>query len=131
VVARNHQVLGVNRAVDSVIRQEALKEQIPIDQRLVHRVGQIDVADPPLLKSSVAEQDSPQEETIDQTVVAEKLERYRTTRDLPLIERAQPRSWPVGCVLAYARKRKIVLDAFLCGEGSPGCARQFLVLDHD
>ena len=29
VVARNHQVLGVNRAVASVIRQEELKRAVP------------------------------------------------------------------------------------------------------
>ena len=34
VVARNHQVLGVNRAVASVERQEELKRQYPPDQRL-------------------------------------------------------------------------------------------------
>jgi type I restriction enzyme R subunit len=35
VVARNHQVLGVNSAVDSVIRQEELKRQIPPGERLI------------------------------------------------------------------------------------------------
>jgi type I restriction enzyme, R subunit len=38
VVARNHQVLGVNRAVDSVKRQEALKREFPPERRLAHRV---------------------------------------------------------------------------------------------
>ena len=38
VVARNHQVLGVNRVVASVSRQEALKQQFPPEQRLRHRV---------------------------------------------------------------------------------------------
>lgn len=38
VVARNHQVLGVNRAVESVMRQEELKAQFPPDKRLQHRV---------------------------------------------------------------------------------------------
>ena len=35
VVARNHQVLGVNNAVASVLRQETLKREIPPDQRLL------------------------------------------------------------------------------------------------
>src|SRR5437773_3733860 len=35
IVARNHQVLGVNNAVASVLRQEELKRQFPEDQRLV------------------------------------------------------------------------------------------------
>ncbi len=38
VVARNHQVLGVNRAVASVQRQEALKREFPPEQRLRRRV---------------------------------------------------------------------------------------------
>ena len=38
VIARNHQVLGVNRAVDSVVRQEELKLEFPRDQRLRRRV---------------------------------------------------------------------------------------------
>ena len=38
VVARNHQVLGVNNAVASVIRQEELKLQFPLEQRLNSRV---------------------------------------------------------------------------------------------
>ena len=38
VIARNHQVLGVNRAVASVARQEELKLQFPPDRRLLHRV---------------------------------------------------------------------------------------------
>lgn len=35
IVARNHQVLGVNRAVDSVVRQEQLKKRFPVAERLV------------------------------------------------------------------------------------------------
>ena len=35
VVARNHQVLGVNNAVESVVRQEELKKQFPLSERLV------------------------------------------------------------------------------------------------
>jgi type I restriction enzyme R subunit len=38
VVARNHQVLGVNRAVGSVVRQEELKQEFPPGKRLQHRV---------------------------------------------------------------------------------------------
>ena len=37
VVARNHQMLGVNQAVASVVRQEALKREFPTGQRLTHR----------------------------------------------------------------------------------------------
>lgn len=35
IVARNHQVLGVNNAVASVIRQEKLKRQYPVSQRIL------------------------------------------------------------------------------------------------
>ena len=41
VIARNHQVLGVNRAVASVARQEELKLEFPPDQRLRHRVVEL------------------------------------------------------------------------------------------
>jgi type I restriction enzyme R subunit len=50
IVARNHQVLGVNNAVDSVLRQEALKREIPPEKRLLeYRVPMPDLrkaADP-------------------------------------------------------------------------------------
>jgi type I restriction enzyme R subunit len=35
IVARNHQVLGVNNAIESVRRQEELKRRIPADKRLI------------------------------------------------------------------------------------------------
>ena len=41
VIARNHQVLGVNRAVASVSRQEDLKLEFPPEQRLRHRVVEL------------------------------------------------------------------------------------------
>jgi type I restriction enzyme R subunit len=41
VIARNHQVLGVNRAVASVERQEELKREFPPGRRLEHRVIQL------------------------------------------------------------------------------------------
>jgi type I restriction enzyme R subunit len=41
VVARNHQVLGVNAAVDSVRRQEELKKQFPPEKRLTYRVVEV------------------------------------------------------------------------------------------
>ena len=37
IVARNHQVLGVNNAVASVLRQEELKHEFPVEQRLTYR----------------------------------------------------------------------------------------------
>lgn len=43
VIARNHQVLGVNRAVASVVRQEELKREIPVDKRLLHRIVELPI----------------------------------------------------------------------------------------
>ncbi len=44
VVARNHQVVGVNRAVASVARQEELKQRFPPGERLRHRVVELPLA---------------------------------------------------------------------------------------
>ena len=41
VVARNHQLLGVNQAVAAVVRQEALKRQFPAGERLKHRTVEL------------------------------------------------------------------------------------------
>jgi len=41
VIARNHQVLGVNAAVESVRRQEKLKKQFPPEKRLSYRVVEV------------------------------------------------------------------------------------------
>ena len=51
VVARNHQVLGVNHAVASVARQEELKREFPPEKRLRHRVVEL-----PLERRAIAEQ---------------------------------------------------------------------------
>lgn len=51
VIARNHQVLGVNRAVASVAYQEDLKREFPPETRLRHRVIEL-----PLEKRAVADQ---------------------------------------------------------------------------
>ena len=60
VVARNHQVLGVNRAVASALHQEELKKQFPLDQRLTYRIIQLpreEVTDGEVL--SLAQADEP------------------------------------------------------------------------
>ncbi|MXX74482.1 MAG: type I restriction endonuclease subunit R [Holophagales bacterium] len=41
VIARNHQVLGVNRAIESVRKQEELKQEFPVGRRLKHRVVEL------------------------------------------------------------------------------------------
>ena len=44
VVARNHQLLGVNQAVAAVVRQEQLKREFPPAERLKHRVIELPVS---------------------------------------------------------------------------------------
>lgn len=43
VIARNHQVLGVNLAVASVAHQESLKKEFPPEKRLRHRIVELPV----------------------------------------------------------------------------------------
>ena len=50
VIARNHQVLGVNRAVASVAYQENLKREFPPEKRLLHRVIEL-----PLERRAIAD----------------------------------------------------------------------------
>jgi type I restriction enzyme R subunit len=60
VVARNHQVLGVNQAVASVVRQEELKREFPPEQRLRHRVVELPIERPePKLRSMRGEEIAP------------------------------------------------------------------------
>lgn len=51
VVARNRQVLGVNRAVAAVERQEELKREFPVERRLQHRVIEL-----PLERRAIADE---------------------------------------------------------------------------
>ena len=53
VIARNHQVLGVNRAVASVSRQEELKLEFPTEQRLRHRVVELPLESGDLIQEVV------------------------------------------------------------------------------
>jgi len=78
VVARNQQILGVNRAVASVVHQEELKKQIPSGDRLIYRV----VPAPPL-------------------EAAEETARYgaaaaRRAQTIQIIERAHPELGQIG-----------------------------------
>jgi type I restriction enzyme R subunit len=63
IVARNHQVLGVNNAVASVARQEELKHEFPLEKRLAYRVVELpraEVTDADLLPVAEAmEEDKP------------------------------------------------------------------------
>ena len=101
VVARNHQVLGVNLAVAAVQRQEALKAQYPIGDRLRRRVVTI-----PMVEIDAVDIESrgyaANESTPTVLRVAEKLPPgfavSRPTREVPLIERAHPDLGRLGVV---------------------------------
>src|SRR5206468_1051877 len=74
IVARNHQVLGVNNAVASVQRQEDLKRKFPPDRRLVpYRIPDSEALE---LVGAGTSQDAP--------VAADQV------LDLPLLKRAHP-----------------------------------------
>jgi type I restriction enzyme R subunit len=63
VIARNHQVLGVNNAVASVAKQEALKADFPPEKRLAYRVVELpraEVTDAEVLPTAEAEEGAPQ-----------------------------------------------------------------------
>jgi Type I site-specific restriction-modification system, R (restriction) subunit and related helicases len=100
VVARNHQVLGVNQAVAAVVRQEELKRQFPPGERLRHRVIElpmpdVDVAanDPGLAQLKVAEQAA--EYAVERKDVPSKAAEMRT---MQLVERAHPDLGRLGVV---------------------------------
>src|SRR5499433_3982288 len=79
IVARNHQVLGVNNAVASVQRQEELKRQFPPEQRLVSYT--IQPSEVPLAAEAGV---SPVEDT------RQFLAKSDTYDLLPLVQRAHP-----------------------------------------
>jgi len=82
VVARNHQVLGVNRAVASVAHEEALKREFPLEKRLHHRVVEL-----PLEKRAIADQ-TRQAEASEAGVPA--LPSFIPEGPINVIERAHP-----------------------------------------
>ncbi|MDR3483927.1 MAG: type I restriction endonuclease subunit R [Bradyrhizobium sp.] len=81
VVARNHQVLGVNQAVASVERQEELKLQFPPEKRLAYRVVEL-----------------PAEEAVDGDLLpmANAIEDQKGKRVLDLVESAHPELGKLG-----------------------------------
>ena len=79
VIARNHQVLGVNRAVASVARQEELKLEFPPERRLRHRVVEL-----PL------ESRAPTEDLPTLPMVAEEPSPYIPEGPVDIVERAHP-----------------------------------------
>ena len=79
VVARNHQVMGVNRAVESVMRQEELKRQFPPTERL------IEYRAPRPEPRRIADEAQPR-----RTTAAIGRRDAQPAKDLPLVRRAHP-----------------------------------------
>ncbi len=88
VVARNHQVLGVNRAVASVARQEEIKAEIPPGERLRHRVVEL-----PLERSAPKRKRKEAEQL---PAVAETPSPYIPQGPVSIIERAHPELGRLG-----------------------------------
>src|SRR5690348_14602401 len=84
VVARNHQVLGVNRAVSSVDRQETLKREFPPEKRLQHRVIEL-----PLERRAVADQ-KPMLTAAQDEAAAPALPSFIPEGPVNIIERVHP-----------------------------------------
>jgi type I restriction enzyme R subunit len=82
VVARNHQVLGVNRAVASVERQEKLKREFPPERRLQHRIIEL-----PLERRAIADEKRSMEAKAE---VLPVLPSFIPEGPVSIIERAHP-----------------------------------------
>jgi type I restriction enzyme R subunit len=78
IVARNQQVLGVNNALASVLRQEELKHQFPAGKRLIEYI--------PILELPLAADGPPRDSAYGATVPAKVKEKDH----LPLVKRAHP-----------------------------------------
>lgn len=85
VVARNHQVLGVNQAVASVARQERLKQQFPPGERLRHRVVEL-----PLEGSELSRSRKRIEPSTDLVAAEPMPPSYVPKGPINIIERAHP-----------------------------------------
>ena len=82
VIARNHQVLGVNNAVASVQRQEELRKEYPVENRFTYRTVEI-----PMLRA--ADDLSVSQARYDQAVMSANEEK-QSARMLDIIESAHP-----------------------------------------
>src|SRR4051812_24796937 len=83
VVARNHQVLGVNRAVSSAATQESIKAEIPIGERLRHRVVEL-----PLEESALERKQHRPDETTG--VALARVPSFIPQGPVNIVERAHP-----------------------------------------
>ncbi len=90
VVARNHQVLGVNLAVAAAARQEELKLQFPPEERLKHRLVELPIPD-----KAYAQQQQPYLKAAEASVLPYLKPQTQT---LQIIERAHPDLGRLGVV---------------------------------
>ena len=97
VVARNHQVMGVNRAVAAVLRQEDLKARFPPGERLRHRVVTIPLAEPGAIDAE-SMGDAANASSLAVLHVAEVAAPGRAPREITLIERLHPDLGRLGVV---------------------------------
>jgi type I restriction enzyme R subunit len=97
VVARNHQVMGVNRAVAAVVRQEELKAQFPPGERLRHRAVTIPLAEPSAVDAE-AMGDAANQSSLAVVHAADAAGPGRAPREIMLIERAHPDLGRLGVV---------------------------------
>jgi type I restriction enzyme R subunit len=90
VVARNHQMLGVNKAVAAVVRQEELKKEFPTGKRLTYRTIEL-----PAPKAEAAANDA----LARYPMAAESAAAYPVERQtLDIVERAHPDLGRLGVV---------------------------------
>jgi type I restriction enzyme R subunit len=135
IVARNHQVLGVNNAVASMQRLEELKREIPTERRLQYRVVEIrreevGQASPPVGSAGVPP--APKVPLARRTGEgsgegigggAPRQTRSHRTRS--------PGPRAPGRLLAYPGQRQVLFDGHVRGEGPSPCPRQLHLRHRD
>ena len=116
IVARNHQVLGVNNAVASVVRQEELKNEFPPEKRLAWRVVEL----------PIEEFTEP-----DRLPAARETTNHDGTSGTEAggIRPSRPRQ--TGRLLAHAGKREVLFHGLLRRKGAPNGLGQVHVSPHD
>lgn len=95
VVARNHQLLGVNQAVAAVVRQEALKREFPVGERLKYRVIELPAPDDQAANDPV---DAPPLRAAERPAAYEVVRQAAAPATLEIVERAHPDLGRLGVV---------------------------------
>ena len=119
VIARNHQVLGVNRAVASVRKQEELKWTFPADQRLRQRIVEL-----PL-------QSRTPDENAKARYLSEAPSPYIPEGPVTITERAHPDLGRLGVFWHTQGSGKSYSHGVLRREGAAEARRQLHLSAHD